>query len=214
RLVESQFHVRIHGADQTWRGFSPPKPERSLKEGRMTIEEQIRELLGLTADAEPLDAVRSLKAEAGRTADLSRRLITAESFKKGTEEFTEKARSLGWSETSTYANGMPMHPFGWVEVEIERLRPLADDGKRYRDDLIEDAIKEGIRADEAFPVETFKGILARSTIDEIKVMRANWATKGAQNHQGGRQTGDDESGGAPVDLDARRKPSKRAVARV
>jgi hypothetical protein len=45
-------------------------------------------------------------------------------------------------------------------------------------------------------------------------MRGNWEKKGSQNFQPGRQSGDDDSGAAPVNLSDRRKPSKRAVARV
>jgi len=146
RFLESQFHVRIFGADQTWRGWTPsnatiaPSEQRttSPKEGEdMTFEEEVRELLGLSADANPLDAIRALKerGDAGETAMIG---------------YRRTVKALGAPDDADAG--------AWSRSEIERLRPLADDGKRYRDDLIEDSIKEGIRADDQFPVETFRAI--------------------------------------------------------
>lgn len=159
----------------------------------MTIEDQIRELLGLDATAEPLDAVRALKerADAGETAIRNVRATV---------------KTLGAPDDADAG--------AWTRGEIERLRPLADDGKRYRDDLVTAALEEGVRAHGAdFKPDDYRGVLANAPLETIKRFQADWKAIGDKTFQGGRQTGDDESGGKPVDLSERRKPSKRAFAR-
>lgn len=59
-----------------------------------------------------------------------------------------------------------------ARAEIARLRPLADDGRAYRADLVEQAITEGIRAyGNAFPVETYRAMLEGQSLDAIKRVR-------------------------------------------
>jgi TolA-binding protein len=59
-----------------------------------------------------------------------------------------------------------------ARAEIARLRPLADDGRAYRTDLVEQAITEGIRAyGNAFPVETDREMLGNQSLDAIKRVR-------------------------------------------
>lgn len=77
-------------------------------------------------------------------------------------------------------------------AEAERLRPLADDGRIYRADLIEEAIAEGIRAQgEAFPQETYRTMLAGQSLEGIKRVRDAFAELAGQRFPGGRQTRDD-----------------------
>jgi hypothetical protein len=76
-------------------------------------------------------------------------------------------------------------------ARIKELTPLADDGRAYKNDLIEAALTEGVRAGgNDFKRETFKGILERSTLDEIKIMRDQWARDAKSKFPGGRQTKD------------------------
>lgn len=59
-----------------------------------------------------------------------------------------------------------------ARAEIARLRPLADDGRAYRADLVEQAITEGIRAyGNAFPVETYRAMLEGQSLEAIKRVR-------------------------------------------
>lgn len=56
-----------------------------------------------------------------------------------------------------------------ARAEIARLTPLADDGRVYRADLVEQALHEGIRAyGNAFPVETYREMLTTQSLDGIK----------------------------------------------
>lgn len=80
--------------------------------------------------------------------------------------------------------------------DIARLQPMADDGKRYRDDLIKDAIAEGVRANgEEFAAETYRGMLERADIPTIKQMRADWKRLGDQRLPGGKRIDEGDQGG-------------------
>ncbi len=72
--------------------------------------------------------------------------------------------------------------------ELKRLRPLADDGRQYRADLIADALKEGVRAIPDFNQESYRSLLEQSKLDAIKQMRADWAAVANKRWPNGRQT--------------------------
>jgi hypothetical protein len=81
----------------------------------------------------------------------------------------------------------------WLATELTRLVPLADDGRAYRADLIEEAIAEGARAmGPGFAQEAYRGLLGASTIEVIKRMRDDWRAIGDKTFPGGRQTVDDD----------------------
>lgn len=91
-------------------------------------------------------------------------------------------------------------------TELSQLRSLADDGRQYRTDLIEEALAEGVRAHgDEFAQETYRGMLEQSSIEVIKRMRDDWKAIGDKRFLGGRQTEDgDPSAGAddvPVTAD-------------
>lgn len=76
----------------------------------------------------------------------------------------------------------------WLAGEVSRLRPLADDGRRYREDLITEALAEGVRAlGEAFSRETYEAVLRAAGIDTIRRMRDDWKQIGDQRFPGGRK---------------------------
>lgn len=94
-----------------------------------------------------------------------------------------------------------------LSEELERLRPLADDGRRYRDDLVADAIRDGKRAfGQEFAEETYKALLERAPIETIRRMRDDWAAMGDRQFPGGRQTRDEESKTAATETAGRRAP--------
>ncbi len=83
-----------------------------------------------------------------------------------------------------------------LEAEAKRLQPLADDGKRYREDLIAEALAEGVRAQgENFAAETYRSILVSAPLDAVKRMRDDWRVVGDRRFPGGRQSaeGDGQS---------------------
>ncbi len=80
-----------------------------------------------------------------------------------------------------------------LKAENDRLRPLADDGTRYREDLITAALTEGVRAyGDTFAKETYEGLLRGATIETIKRLRDDWQAVADRQFPGGRQTRDED----------------------
>lgn len=78
-----------------------------------------------------------------------------------------------------------------LEADLQRLRPLADAGETYRNDLIEQALTEGVRAQgNAFPKEVQRGMLEKASIEEIKKVRDGFKAAGDERLKGGRQSVD------------------------
>ncbi len=88
--------------------------------------------------------------------------------------------------------------------ELARLRPLADEGRAYREDLVRAAIAEGVRAYGAgFAQETYTPILESAPLDAVKRMRDDWQAIADRQLKGGRLTQDT--------MDAPRPPEERAA---
>lgn len=80
--------------------------------------------------------------------------------------------------------------------EIARLQPLADQGRAYHEDLVNQAIGEGVRAmGEAFPEETYRAMLAAAPLDHIRQIRDTFAAQAAERFPGGRLTRDKNENG-------------------
>lgn len=103
------------------------------------------------------------------------------------EDLYNEARTV-----ATEAMGEELEPAQAIRQlaeEVERLRPLADDGRTYRSDLIEEALAEGVRANgDEFAEETYRGILERADIATIKRMRDDWKRLGDKRFPGGSGT--------------------------
>ncbi len=80
--------------------------------------------------------------------------------------------------------------FAELERQVGELTSLAELGKQYRADLIEDTLKEGVRAQgQAFPEATYRGLLERSDLNAIKTLRASFEAAARERlGPGGRQT--------------------------
>lgn len=76
-----------------------------------------------------------------------------------------------------------------LRQQVADLGPLAEDGRTYRQDLIEGTISEGARAiGDGFPEGVYRNMLAQATIAEIKQVRESFVQKSATVFPGGRQT--------------------------
>lgn len=94
------------------------------------------------------------------------------------EELVNDVRSI-LAETGAPETADVPEQVRWLAGEVERLRPLADDGVAYRNDLVEEALAEGVRAHgEEFAQESYRGILESSSIETIKCMRDDWKAVG------------------------------------
>lgn len=87
-----------------------------------------------------------------------------------------------------------------AQQEVARLQPLADQGRAYRDELVNQAVAEGVRAmGEAFPEETYRAMLAGAPLEHIRQVRDTFAEQARARFPGGRQTRDvNEKDGAPA----------------
>lgn len=78
-----------------------------------------------------------------------------------------------------------------TRAKVAELEPLAADGRTYRDDLISDALAEGVRAyGEKFNRATYEAALKNASFDLIRQMKGDWATVGSERFAGGRKTVD------------------------
>jgi hypothetical protein len=76
-----------------------------------------------------------------------------------------------------------------LTAECERLKPLADDGTKYRERLRERVIQEQVRATGAAN-ESFRSIVSRATVAELEGMLPDLAKQGNDLFAGGRRTVD------------------------
>lgn len=95
-----------------------------------------------------------------------------------------------------------------LTAKVQELTPLAEVGRAYRADLIEETIREGVRAfGAAFPEATFRKMLEAQDLDGIKALRDYHAAQAAQTLTGGRrsvdtvpvQAGDSQTAPKPED---------------
>ena len=78
-----------------------------------------------------------------------------------------------------------------AQAEVARLQPLADQGRQYREELVTQAVAEGVRAlGEAFPEETYRAMLANAPLEHIRQVRDTFAAQGNARFPGGRLTQD------------------------
>lgn len=78
-----------------------------------------------------------------------------------------------------------------AQKKVEELTPLADDGRAYRSDLVNEALVQGVRAfGDKFAKETYTDVLNRSSLAVIKQLSADWQAIGDSRFTGGRQSED------------------------
>lgn len=172
QLLAARYRMRLPHAARVYQLGTPPTAE----EDRMTTQDTPPTGAQPTADDAPA-RLRGLLGAAGIT-------VTPEA-----DPF-ERVRAL-------VEEVQRLRPF---EEEVQRLRPLADDGRTYRGDLIDETLREGVRAfGQEFPQETQRGLLEHAPLDAIKATRSMWSKLASERIPGGRLTRDDaEEGKAPV----------------
>lgn len=87
----------------------------------------------------------------------------------------EELRSLVAASGVSDLSDDPIEAVRQINTELARLRPLADDGRTYRSDLISEALTEGERAfGEKFQREQREALLNKLDTADIKAMRDDW----------------------------------------
>lgn len=93
-----------------------------------------------------------------------------------------------------------------LRAKVTELTPQASDGVAYRNDLVAEALVEGVRAyGDKFNQEMYEKVLRTSSLDVVKQLKSDWGAVGSSRFPGGRQTVD--NGAAP-------EPEKPTGARV
>lgn len=74
----------------------------------------------------------------------------------------------------------------WAEARLNELRSLAEDGRVYRQALVDEALAEGVRALGAgFDADLYRGVLASASLEQVKRMRDDWRAVGDRMFAGG-----------------------------
>lgn len=89
----------------------------------------------------------------------------------------------------------------WAAGTMQELRLLAEDGRQYRQALVDETLAEGVRAmGKQFNADLYRGLLVSATIPQLRRMRDDW-----------RVMGDNQFAGGPV-VRASNEPPKPAPA--
>ena len=169
RMLEARYRMSF----ATKRSFAGVDLQGGKKLELEKVFAQIREVLGISADADAVATVASLVAERDRLATESK------AFSDLKQEYVK------------------------LEERAKGLEAQAQDGAQYRSDLITEALGEGVRAyGDKFAKETYETLLHTSPLAIIKQMKTDWAVLGNERFKGGRQTVDNsqapDKGKAPV----------------
>jgi hypothetical protein len=74
----------------------------------------------------------------------------------------------------------------WVAQRLDELLPLAEDGRQYRQALVDETLAEGVRAmGSQFNADLYRGLLVGATIPQMRRMRDDWRTMGDNQFAGG-----------------------------
>lgn len=167
---------------------------------------RLSEFSGVTDGAAPNAAILKAERMAGAgllVPDMARQIETRYRIKlpdsrnvwpggvpeKGSQMDVQK-------QLDTIRSALKVAGYGEDATALERALADAADGKQYRADLLEDALREGVRANGAsFNRATYEGALRNSPIATIKTMRDDWRRAGDERLPGGRVTRDGEESG-------------------
>lgn len=84
-----------------------------------------------------------------------------------------------------------------LTAEVASLKPVADDGRTYRADLVATSLAEGVRAyGETFDEATYRKLLEGSDLSVVKRLRDDWTTVAEGRFPKGRLTKEGHDAGA------------------
>lgn len=172
-------------------GPRPPAASGSrateTEEPTMDLAAQLRSLFGL-AETTPDEEIVTLTRDLRATRDEVRDLLAARPETVAGQSLPEAVRAMAGT--------------------IDRLTPLAEEGRAYRDELTAAALAEAVRAFGAAAEAQNAPVLAPLSLEQIRQMRDSWRTIADARLPGGRITIDSAEGretptGEPGALPAR-----------
>ena len=164
-FLEQRYRVPLLSTPDNWRGVDLPKEKPGESAGR---------------DKSAAGGRNSLGDSTMETVELNIDAIRA-------------ALGVGMTDNPIESADNALALMRKVAKELARLTPLADDGRAYRDDLVAQALAEGVRAQgEGFPQETYRAMLTDAPLDHIKQIRDQFAAQAAKQLPTGRQTTEED----------------------
>lgn len=203
RTLEARYRIKLPGSHHSWAGVGGRKMEKKTTKNTPAEESQEERT------AREAREQQAAEAEAERQRQEAERVAAAETSAREAEEARLRAETTlaQERELSNEQRAALQADLTRINDECSRLRtenerlsaenkrlaPLADMGTTYRSDLIEDTLTEGQRAlGKAFATESYRALLANSTVEQIKAVRAGFSVDGDKTFKGGRQTADGE----------------------
>jgi len=167
-MLESKYRIKLpveRLGEKSKKGESqvPEDKQATNVDPLGEIREQLRKVDDYTIEGIPADPVRGVAWLIGQNQELTRQIG---------EQNTE-------NETLTQ--------------QVVELRPLAEDGKRYRSDLITDSLEWGVRAlGDEFDKEANQTLMEVLPLSQVRQMCVLWQQMGNARFEGGQSTTDDK----------------------
>jgi hypothetical protein len=169
RRLEDRYRIRLPGVRPNWAGHRETQQEAPMADTETPATEP-----ETTPEPEPAaetPPAAPVEPDGTRTVIAAARQALVDAGQAADTELVAGIRQLA--------------------QENARLRPLADDGRTYRTDLIAEALAEGVRAQgEGFAADTYRSLLETAPLATVKRFRDDWRVLGDKVFQGGRQTKD------------------------
>ena len=192
RQIEKQYRVKLPKAQPAAKpqalGVASAAAgrgtgERAMTEENTNVEQPVEQP---EAGVVELDGENAADAEARAALEAIRQILTQSAAPQG----VHLADAVRWLNEQL---AQATQERDAARQETARLQPLADQGQAYREDLVTQALAEGVRAmGEAFPEETYRAMLTDAPLEHIRQVRDTFATQAAERLPGGRQTRDNE----------------------
>jgi hypothetical protein len=205
RTLEAHYRIRLPGSRHAWAGIGEgenmnrTKPNTPATPAEPTAEERAAQEEADRLEAEETRRLEE-EAETQRQADETAQREAEDARQRTQARLADETRIDAEARAAIQVDLTRLNDENTrLRTELERLTaentrlsPLADMGSRYRTDLIEDAITQGVRAlGERFQVEQYRTMLANCTIEQIEAVRSGFAEQGKTRFVGGRHTTDD-----------------------
>ncbi len=196
-----RWGVRIVGASRRFGGIDVPPPVQRQTEGDMSFADlvqvrvgkkfseatrtRLEEMAGMGGNIK--DGLLALLKDVVEEADKETRAALATQSQEAQAGIIVALTEIGLAPASTdapLAERIRAH-----KSSLDETRGFAIDGRAYREQLVKDAIAEGIRAyGNAFAKETYEPILKGASPEQVRVMIADWKRIGDEKAPGTRQT--------------------------
>jgi hypothetical protein len=203
-LLEQRYRIKLPALNRTFASVEVPKEEEQetvVSETQAQVAPEVVEPERQTDLAEVVEAIEARRSDDAAETEVpstdNLETVVEETPQADTEEDEDMTTTNDTLRAALAKAGVSVEDGNDVLdravaaiEDLPRLRALADTGRQYRADLIEETIREGIRAKgDDFAAETYRGLLGGiDDIDMIKRMRDDFKGFADATFAGGRVT--------------------------